>query len=116
MAASDYTLNISIGRPQVVGIDPGDRDLIRIRFPLTPEPTDPWLQVFAHGAPTPTAAAGSCCGSLPVATEPALPDPIAATPPGMVRLPSSRPSARSGWGGAWTGSTTDYMYFSATGN
>jgi hypothetical protein len=51
MAANDYTLNISIGRPQVVGIDPGDRELIRIRVPLTPEPTDPWLQVFAHGAP-----------------------------------------------------------------
>ena len=51
MAASDYTLNISVGKPEVDGIDPHARGLLLIRVPFEPEPNTPWREVFVEGPP-----------------------------------------------------------------
>jgi hypothetical protein len=44
-------LNITIGKPEVVGIDPDEPELVQVRVRLEPEPNDEWLQAFVEGPP-----------------------------------------------------------------
>jgi len=44
-------MNVEMGDPKVVGIDPDYSGLVIVRAPLTPEPDENWRAIFENGPP-----------------------------------------------------------------